>query len=165
MKPELTFSLQFADPRHRPLLPRHKVMRWVRAALEAPGEITVRIVGAEEAQTLNRDYREKDYATNVLTFDYSQEPVVCADLVICAEVVEQEAKGAGKDVAAHYARTGPVHQGRRWNDRRPPCGGLLVLGNPGRRFSAPRAPITSTVQLPAFAWWPSSRPAGGRPVG
>ncbi|MEO3692577.1 rRNA maturation RNase YbeY [Roseateles paludis] len=103
MKPELSLSLQFADPRHRALLPRHKVQRWIRAALELPGEITVRIVDAEEGQALNRDFRSKDYATNVLTFDYADEPVVQADLVICAEVVEREAREAGIDIAAHYA--------------------------------------------------------------
>jgi len=103
MKPELTLSLQFADPRHRELLPRHKIARWVRSALEVPGEITVRIVDAEEAQQLNSEFRGKDYATNVLTFDYTQEPVVMADLVICAEVVEDEAKKARIDIAAHYA--------------------------------------------------------------
>ncbi len=103
MKPELSLSLQFADPRHRDRLPRHKIGRWIRAALEAPGEITVRIVGPEEAQALNRDYRQKDYATNVLTFDYSMEPVVSADLVICADVVEREAAENGKDLVAHYA--------------------------------------------------------------
>ncbi|MEJ6006024.1 rRNA maturation RNase YbeY [Paucibacter sp. AS339] len=101
---ELSLSLQFADPRHRALLPRHKVQRWIRAALELPGEITVRIVDAEEGQALNRDFRSKDYATNVLTFDYSHEPVVTADLVICAEVVEREAKEAGIEIAAHYAQ-------------------------------------------------------------
>ncbi|HEY4083681.1 MAG TPA: rRNA maturation RNase YbeY [Burkholderiaceae bacterium] len=103
MKPELSLSLQFADPRHKALLPRHKVARWIRAALELPGEITVRIVSAEEGQQLNREFRAKDYATNVLTFDYSHEPVVVADLVICAEIVEKEAKKAKKDLAAHYA--------------------------------------------------------------
>lgn len=103
MKPELSLSLQFADPRHRDLLPRHRVQRWIRAALELPGEITVRIVDAEEGQALNRDFRSKDYATNVLTFDYAHEPVVQADLVICAEVVEREAREAGIDIAAHYA--------------------------------------------------------------
>ena len=103
MKPELTLSLQFADPRHRDLLPRHKVARWVRAALELPGEITVRIVSAEEGRALNKEFRAKDYATNVLTFDYAHEPVVMADLVICAEVVEQEANDARLDIAAHYA--------------------------------------------------------------
>ena len=103
MKPELTLSLQFADPTHRELLPRHKVARWVRAALACPGEITVRIVDAEEGQALNRDYRDKDYATNVLTFDYQHEPVVMADLILCAPVVAQEAKEQRMDLAAHYA--------------------------------------------------------------
>jgi probable rRNA maturation factor len=99
----LRLSLQFADRRHRDLLPRHRVLRWVRAALQGPAEITVRIVGAEEAQALNRDYRQKDYATNVLTFDYEQEPVVLADLVLCAEVVAREAAEQQIDLAAHYA--------------------------------------------------------------
>ncbi|MDI4634238.1 rRNA maturation RNase YbeY [Pelomonas sp. V22] len=102
-RPELNLSLQFADPRHRALLPRHKVIRYIRAALELPGEMAVRIVGAEEGRALNKEFRAKDYATNVLTFDYSHEPVVGADLVICAEVVEQEAKEMGLDLLAHYA--------------------------------------------------------------
>ena len=103
MKPELTLSLQFADTSHRAQLPRHKVARWIRAALAAPGEITVRIVGAEEGQTLNREFRGKDYATNVLTFDYSHEPVVMADLIICAPVVEAEAREQKITLEAHYA--------------------------------------------------------------
>ena len=103
MKPELSLSLQFADPRHRALLPRHRVISWIRASLESPAEITVRIVGAEEGQRLNKEFRGKDYATNVLTFDYADEPVVLADLVICAEVVEREAVEAKIDVVAHYA--------------------------------------------------------------
>ncbi len=102
-RPELSLSLQFADPRHRAQLPRHKVLRFVRAALELPGEIAVRIVDAEEGRALNRDYRGKDYATNVLTFDYAHEPVVGADLVICAEVVEKEAAEQGIALLDHYA--------------------------------------------------------------
>jgi probable rRNA maturation factor len=103
LKPELTLSLQFADTTHRAQLPRHKVARWIRSALAAPGEITVRIVGAEEGQALNREFRGKDYATNVLTFDYSHEPVVMADLIICAPVVEAEAREQKITLEAHYA--------------------------------------------------------------
>nr|WP_297354401.1 rRNA maturation RNase YbeY [uncultured Caldimonas sp.] len=102
-RPTLQLSLQFADARHRAHLPRHKVIRWMRAALEAPAEITVRIVDADEGQSLNRDYRQKDYATNVLTFDYAHEPVVVADLILCAPVVEREARDEGKTLEAHYA--------------------------------------------------------------
>ncbi|WPB56491.1 rRNA maturation RNase YbeY [Xylophilus sp. GOD-11R] len=105
--PELTLSLQFARfaeaAEHRSALPRGQVARWIRRALDVPGEITVRIVDAAEGQSLNRDYRQKDYATNVLTFDYSQEPVCMADLVLCAPVVAREAKEQGKTLAAHYA--------------------------------------------------------------
>jgi probable rRNA maturation factor len=104
---ELTLSLQFgkvADaPTHRAALPRHKVARWLRHALQTDAEITVRIVDTEEGQALNRDYRKKDYATNVLTFDYTQEPTVTADLVLCAPVVAAEAKEQGKTLQEHYA--------------------------------------------------------------
>jgi probable rRNA maturation factor len=104
---QLSLSLQFGKfpdaALHRAALPRHSVTRWIRHALQSDGEITVRIVGAEEGQALNRDYRGKDYATNVLTFDYTQEPVVTADLVLCAPVVEREAREQGKTLQAHYA--------------------------------------------------------------
>jgi len=103
-RPSLTLSLQFADAADRALLPRHKVARWIRAALEGrPAELTVRIVGADEGRALNRDYRGRDYATNVLTFDYSREPVVAADLVLCAPVVRDEAKAQRLPLLDHYA--------------------------------------------------------------
>ncbi|TAK78518.1 MAG: rRNA maturation RNase YbeY [Aquabacterium sp.] len=103
MQQELSLSLQFADKTHRALLTRAKVARWIRAALERPGEIAVRIVGADEGRELNKGFRKRDYATNVLTFDYAHQPVVHADLVICAPVVEREAAEQGKTVEAHYA--------------------------------------------------------------
>ena len=109
-QPPLSLSLQFARfdgaATHRAALPRHKVMRWLRAALGddvQAAEITVRIVDAAEGRQLNRDFRGKDYATNVLTFDYSGAPVVAADLVLCAPVVAQEAADQNKPLAAHYA--------------------------------------------------------------
>jgi probable rRNA maturation factor len=89
--------------RHRAALPRHGVTRWIRHALDADAEITVRIVDADEGQQLNREFRGKDYATNVLTFDYAQAPLVMADLVLCAPVVAREAKEQRKTLAAHYA--------------------------------------------------------------
>lgn len=103
----LSLSLQFGDikdaKRHRAALPRHSVARWIRHTLDLDGEITVRIVDVEEGQALNLDYRQKDYATNVLTFDYTQEPVVTADLVLCAPVVAKEARENKKTLQAHYA--------------------------------------------------------------
>jgi len=105
--PSLSLSLQFGAlddaALHRAALPRHKVMRCIRHALEVDAEITVRIVDAEEGQALNRDFRQKDYATNVLTFDYATEPLVMADLVLCAPVVAREAKELKKPLAEHYA--------------------------------------------------------------
>jgi probable rRNA maturation factor len=102
-KPALSLSLQFADKRHKELLTRSLVSRWIKASLESDAELAVRLVDAEEGQALNRDYRQKDYATNVLTFDYAHEPVVMADLIICAPVIEQEARDQNKDLVAHYA--------------------------------------------------------------
>ena len=103
----LTLSLQFArsddTAAHRAVLPRHKVVRWIRHALAQDAEITVRIVGEDEGRQLNRDYRRKDYATNVLTFDYSGAPLLAADLVLCAPVVTREALALGKPLAEHYA--------------------------------------------------------------
>ena len=104
---QLTLSLQFGRlddaALHRTALPRHKVARWLRHALQSDAEITVRIVDTGEGQALNRDYRHKNYATNVLTFGYTQEPVVTADLVLCAPVVAKEAGEQGKTLEAHYA--------------------------------------------------------------
>ena len=103
----LQLSLQFGiidhAAKHRAALSRHSVTRWIRHALDSDAEITVRIVGLEEGQALNRDYRQKDYATNVLTFDYTEAPLVTADLVLCAPVVAKEAKDNKKTLRDHYA--------------------------------------------------------------
>jgi probable rRNA maturation factor len=100
-------SLQFGDatgtPALRRVLTRARVSRWVQHALQGVGEITVRIEAAPEAKRLNNLYRKKNYATNVLTFDYALEPVVMADLVLCADVVALEAAQQGKTLEAHYA--------------------------------------------------------------
>ena len=86
---------------------RPQIRTWARAALDVEGpqggQITIRFVDTEEGQSLNRDYRGKDYATNVLSFPYESEPIVCGDLVICAPVVEREAAEQGKELEAHYA--------------------------------------------------------------
>jgi len=76
---------------------------WARAALEGGGQVTIRLVEADEGQELNRDYRGKDYATNVLSFPYETEPRLMGDLVICHAVVAREAAEQGKPLAAHYA--------------------------------------------------------------
>ena len=103
----LQLSLQFGKiddaAHHRAALSRHSVTRWIRHALESDAEITVRIVDSEEGQALNRDYRKKDYATNVLTFDYTRAPLVTADLVLCASVVAKETKENKKTLRDHYA--------------------------------------------------------------
>lgn len=104
--PVLRLSLQFGQfpwlARHRAALARHQVARCIRHALEQDAEITVRIVGRAESQALNRNYRKRDYATNVLTFDYSVNPVL-ADLVLCAPVVAEEARAQRRSLQAHYA--------------------------------------------------------------
>lgn len=109
--PELALSLQFARrlpdaALHRAALPRHRAARWLRAALDEAlqaAEITVRVVGEDEGRQLNRDFRGKDYATNVLTFDYCHAPVLQADLVLCAPVLAREAAALDKPLTDHYA--------------------------------------------------------------
>jgi probable rRNA maturation factor len=107
--PRLALTLQFpaakAFPAHKAALPRAKVERWVKASLFADAELTVRFVDAEEGRTLNRSFRQKDYATNVLTFAYaeSEDDPVTGDLILCCPVVEKEASEQNKPLAAHYA--------------------------------------------------------------
>jgi probable rRNA maturation factor len=105
-KNKLTLSVQYADPRARAHVTRADARRWVQAALLAPAELTLRFVDAEEGRTLNRDYRGKDYATNVLTFAYTEDEdaeVTQADIILCTDVLEKEAAEQGVTIAAHAA--------------------------------------------------------------
>ena len=80
--------------------------RWVAAALDTrirEADLALRIVGEDEGRQLNAQFRKKDYATNVLTFDYQQAPTVMADLVICGPVIEREAQEQNKSLEEHYA--------------------------------------------------------------
>jgi probable rRNA maturation factor len=107
--PEVHVRLQWSDSLTqrqrdglRGVLTSARLKRWVSTALEGAGEIIVRIVGATEGRTLNREFRGKDYATNVLTFAYTQSPLTMADLVLCAPVVEREAREQRKPLVEHY---------------------------------------------------------------
>jgi len=107
--PEFSLSVQFASEADG-LPSRAQIRRWVAAALEHPTEITVRIVDADEAQALNHEYRDKDYVPNVLTFEYGEvgrdesgQGVLGGDVVICAPVLEREAREQGKPLKDHYA--------------------------------------------------------------
>ena len=107
--PKLSLNLQFpaskAFPEHKAILTRATVAGWISAALFADAELTVRLVDTEEGRMLNRTYRGKDYATNVLTFAYaeSEDDPVTGDLILCCPVVEKEAAEQGKPLEAHYA--------------------------------------------------------------
>jgi probable rRNA maturation factor len=114
-KNKLSLSVQYPDPRLKDIVPRTDVRRWVQAALFAPAELTIRFVDAEEGRTLNRNYRDKDYATNVLTFAYSEDEeseVTQADIILCTDVLQREAAEQGKSVhthAAHLVVHGVLH--------------------------------------------------------
>lgn len=82
---------------------RPQIRCWARAAVQGGGQVTIRFVDSQEGQLLNRDYRGKNYATNVLSFPYASAPILCGDLVLCAPVVEREAGEQGKPAEAHYA--------------------------------------------------------------
>jgi probable rRNA maturation factor len=112
-KNKLTLSVQYPDTRLQETLTRPKIRRWVQAALFAPAELTIRFVDAEEGRTLNREYREKDYATNVLTFAYNEgdelgqavadDAPTQADIILCTDVLEKEAAEQKKTVEEHAA--------------------------------------------------------------
>ncbi len=100
--PELRLSVQYPGGKEgAPTRPQ--VRRWVRAACSKPAEVTVRFVGAEEGRNLNRDYRGKDYPTNVLSFPYESGARVRGDLALCRPVVEREAEEQRKLPEAHFA--------------------------------------------------------------
>ena len=82
-----------------------RLRAWARAALSKPAVVTLRYVAATEGRRLNREFRGKDYATNVLTFIYGRDPAgaLSGDVVICAPVVAREAREQGKEVDAHHA--------------------------------------------------------------
>jgi probable rRNA maturation factor len=93
---------------------RAQVRRWVGAAIERDVALTIRLVTPEEARELNRDFRGKDYATNVLTFVYGDEPkkvkktqqassTLEGDIAICPKIIFKEAKEQKKTVNAHFA--------------------------------------------------------------
>ena len=100
--PALTLSIQ-GQARFVDLPARSTLVRWIRAAIERDSQLTLRFVGAREGRRLNRDYRRKDYATDVLTFGYSVAPLVRADIVICVPVVKRQAGVRRKPIYDHLA--------------------------------------------------------------
>ena len=103
-KHKLTLSVQYADKRLQDVLTRPLIRKTVQAALFFPAEITLRFVDAEEGKVLNHDYRGKDYATNVLTFAYTENEdaeVTQADIILCTDVLEKEAAEQKKTVLEH----------------------------------------------------------------
>jgi len=100
--PKLHASIQYAtDDKNLPSASQFR--KWAKAALRVDTEVTIRIVDEAEGRMLNRTYRNKDYATNVLTFPLTEEPHLMGDIIICAPVVAAEAKAQDKELHAHYA--------------------------------------------------------------
>ncbi|MDN4036972.1 rRNA maturation RNase YbeY [Massilia sp. YIM B02443] len=117
-KHPLDLEIQFADTRLQDVISEADLRKWVEAALLGPAELTIRIVDAEEGQALNKAYRGKDYATNVLTFAYNEEEELGeddptqADIVLCTDVLQREAEEQKKTVeehAAHLVVHGVLH--------------------------------------------------------
>ncbi|QBE64501.1 rRNA maturation RNase YbeY [Pseudoduganella lutea] len=108
-KNKLTLSVQYADTRLQETITRPQIRKWVKAALFAPAELTIRFVDAAEGQQLNLAYRGKDYATNVLTFAYNEGEEIAddeptrADIILCTDVLEREAAEQKKSVEEHTA--------------------------------------------------------------
>ncbi len=100
--PELKFSLQIAST-FAQIPAKNLFKKWAKAALRVDAEVTIRIVDEDEGRALNLAYRNKDYATNVLTFAITETPHLMGDIVICAPVVSKEAAEQGKTIEAHFA--------------------------------------------------------------
>ena len=103
LKSPLRLSVQYAAASGDTVPLRGQIRRWTQAALQDSAEVTVRLVGEEEGRALNRDFRRKDDATNVLTFVYDNVPLLTGDIVLCTAVVNREAREQGKNIEAHYA--------------------------------------------------------------
>jgi probable rRNA maturation factor len=100
--PELALTVQYGT-RCAHLPPPAKLRSWARAALRKNARVTLRLIGEREARELNRNFRGRDYATNVLTFIYSKKNLLEGDIAICAPVVAREAGQLGAKREAHYA--------------------------------------------------------------
>lgn len=101
-KPKLSLAVQYASD--APVLPaRAQWRRWFKAALQCDMSLALRIVDEAEGRELNKAYRGRDYATNVLTFVYDDTEPLSGDIVICAPVVAREAAEQNKELLAHYA--------------------------------------------------------------
>lgn len=110
VKNKLTLSVQYPDARLKEVITRPAIRKWIQAALFAPAELTIRFVDAEEGRALNKQYRGKDYATNVLTFAYNEgeeelpdDAPTRADIILCTDVLEKEAAEQHKSVEEHTA--------------------------------------------------------------
>lgn len=120
--PELSLSVQYGVS--NALLTRSRLRRWVKAALEAAhadglvefdrAQLGLRIVGESEGRKMNAEFRHKDYATNVLTFEYGVDPdgTATGDIILCLPVLKREAREQGKTMlnhAAHLTIHGTLH--------------------------------------------------------
>jgi probable rRNA maturation factor len=90
-------------PAHADLPARATLRRWLGMALETGAELSLVFVDARSGRRLNREFRARDYATNVLTFAYEQQPRILADIVLCVPVVRREAREQGKTFRQHLA--------------------------------------------------------------
>ena len=109
LKARLTLSIQVGTRSGEVPADRAQLRRWIQAALARDADLTIRFVGTAESRLLNAQFRGRDYATNVLTFDYADEPAqpsgarLQADIVICLPVLNREARAQGKTLHDHLA--------------------------------------------------------------
>ncbi|MEO6985099.1 MAG: rRNA maturation RNase YbeY [Paralcaligenes sp.] len=113
MSPKLTLAVQYAA--NAPELPRWRLRRWVQQTIDtvAPQldpairvmSLTLRLVDAREGRRLNLSFRQRDYATNVLTFEYGidAQGVAGGDIVLCVPVLRREARAQKKKLLQHGA--------------------------------------------------------------
>ena len=103
---ELQFASETLKSKWAEVFSTRKIRPWVKAALQQDSVVLIRLVGLAESKRLNRDYREQDHSTNILTFTLTEEipsSKLIADLVLCMPIIEKEAKKQGKSIENHFA--------------------------------------------------------------
>ncbi len=102
---ELQYSNQALETKWSTIFSLKLIRPWIKAALQQPAQVVVRLVGSAESKRLNYQYRAQNHATNILTFSLSENTPsteLMADLVICMPILEKEAKKQGKSLENHF---------------------------------------------------------------
>ena len=101
-KPNLVLTVQKSEP-WRGVPTKNDIYRWIDASLLEDAQVTVRLINKDEGAEMNHYFRNRNYATNVLTFPYPDTSPLSADIALCVPVIKEEAKIQHKSLRNHFA--------------------------------------------------------------